>query len=236
MAGYLKRIEGIIVGPNPAEGVFRDDHFLHLDLAFQMRFPEGWETMNDHQSVGAKSPDGGAMVFLKIEGKEADPEEFAQKFIALHQERFNLEIIRNTPIVISGIASWRVAAYGNVDGRRLVGQLTFIPYNGFMYRITAVAPKRNAEDYIARARNTVRSFRPLSEEARRGFKVMRLRTTLARSGEAIPALMKRTGSGLRPGEIAVANGVFVDHRFGGGEIVKIAVPEPYEPRRIPNDH
>ncbi|MCH7868943.1 MAG: M48 family metalloprotease [Myxococcales bacterium] len=230
-AGYLKRIEGIVIGPNPAGGVFRGNHFIHPGLGFQMRFPAGWITSNDQQNVGARSPQGGAVVFLSVEGKAADPKEFAEKFIARHERRFNLEILRNTPIVIGGIDSWRVAANGNVGGQRLVGQLTFIPYGGLMYRITAVAPRRGANAYVAEARNTVRSFRPLPEDARGGFEVMRLRTVRARSGETIPALMKRTGSGFRPGGIAVLNGLFVDHRFRGGEMVKIAAVEPYEPAR-----
>lgn len=230
-AGYLKRIEGIVIGPNPDEGVFRGNHFMHPGLGFQMRFPSGWITSNDHQNVGARSPDGGAVVFLSVEGKAADPKEFAEKFIAIHQRRFNLEILRNSPIVIGGIESWRVAANGSVGRQRLVGALTFIPYGGLMYRITAVAPRRGADAYIARARNTVRSFRPLPEDAQLGFEVMRLRAARARSGETIPALMKRTGSGLRPGGIAVLNDLFVNHRFRGGELVKIAALEPYEPAR-----
>jgi predicted Zn-dependent protease len=171
------------------------------------------------------------VVFLKIEGEEADPEQFAQEFIARYEERFDLEIFRNTPIIIGGIESWRVAAYGTVDGSRKAGQLTFIPYNGLMYRITAVAPKRSAEKYLARVRNTVRSFRPMDEEARGGFTMMRLRIVRALPGETIPEIMKRTGSGLRPSGVAAANGVFIDHRFSGGELVKIAAVEPYEPPR-----
>jgi len=227
--GYLKRVEGIVIGPNPAEGVFRGTHFLHPGLAFQMRFPEGWHTLNDHQNVGASAPDGKAIVFLSVEGKAADPNTFAQKFLASISERYSLEIVRDRPIVIGGIASRRVAVNGRANGRRLSAQLTFIPYRGLMYRITAVAPKRAAEHYVAQARNTVRSFGPLAEEARGGFEVMRLRTTRALPGETIPSLMERTGSGMRPGGIAVINGLFVDHRFSGGELVKIAAIETYTP-------
>ncbi len=227
--GYLRRVEGIIVGPNPAEGVFRGSRFLHPALGFQMRFPENWRTVNDHQAVGATSPDGGAVVFLTAEGKAEGPQAAAEKFIAERAARFRLKILRNTPITIAGIECWRVAATGTVNGRRLAGQLTFIPYEGVMYRITAVAPERGAEDYVAQARNTARSFRPLPGELRGGFEVMRLRFTQARPGESIPELMKRTGSALRPGGIAVVNGVFVNHRFRGGEFVKYVATEPYQP-------
>jgi predicted Zn-dependent protease len=230
-AGYFGRVDGIVVGPNPAEGVFRGQHFVHPGLGFQMRFPVGWPTVNDHQNVGARAPDGGAIVFLSVEGAAADPMEFAHKFIEKHEKRFQLQVLRNTPIVIGGIRSWRIGVNASVGGRRMVGQLTFIPYNGLMYRITAVGPRQGAEQYIAEARNTARSFRPLSKEGLGDFSVMRLRIVRARAGETIPVLMKRTGSGFRPGGIAVINGLFVDHRFKGGELVKVAAVEAYQPVR-----
>jgi predicted Zn-dependent protease len=227
--GYLNRIDGIIIGPNPAEGVFRGNRFVHPGLGFQLRFPENWTTVNDHQTVGATSPDGGAVVFLSVEAEAQDPREFANKFMAPHIERFNLEVLRDSPITIGGIEGWRVAARGNVGGRHLSGQLTFIPYNGLMYRITAVAPSRGADDYVAHARNTVRSFRPLPADSTENFEVMRLRFTSARPGESIAEFMQRTSSVLRPGGIAVINGVFADHRFEGGELVKYVALEPYAP-------
>lgn len=227
--GYLKRIDGIVVGPNPAEGIFRGNRFVHPGLGFEMRFPQDWKTVNEHQTVGATSPDGGAIVFLSVEGDAQDPREFAEQFMAPLAERFNLEILRDSPIKIGDIDGWRVAAKGNVGGSRLAGQLTFIPYDGLMYRITAVAPARGADDYVAQARNTVRSFRPLPADSAEEFEVMRLRITRANPGESVAELMQRTSSALRPGGVAVINGVMVDHRFKGGELVKYVALERYSP-------
>ena len=86
---------------------------------------------------------------------------------------------------------------------------------------------RGADNYVAQARNTVRSFRPLPTDANEKFDVMRLRITRANPGESIAELMKRTSSALRPGGIAVINGVFVNHRFKGGELVKYVALEMY---------
>ena len=227
--GYGKRIEGIVVGASPASGVFRGTRFFHPGLGFQIRFPSGWTTENDHRAVGATSPDGNAVVFLSVEGPAQDPEAFAEKFIAARAERFHLKILRNSPIVIAGIDSWRVAASGSVAGRSLTGQITFVPFDGLMYRITAVAPSRKAEDFVAQARTTVHSFRRLRGEARTGFEIMRLRFTKAQYDESIPDLMQRTKSALRPGGIAVINSVAVNHRFKGGEIVKYVAKEVYDP-------
>jgi predicted Zn-dependent protease len=54
--GYLRRIDGLVFGPDPREGFFRDNRFYHPALAFQMDFPKGFETSNQKQAVGAISP------------------------------------------------------------------------------------------------------------------------------------------------------------------------------------
>ena len=55
----------------------------------------------------------------------------------------------------------------------------------------------------------------------------RLRVETARAGEGIAELSKRSGNEWSVNDTAVYNAVFADHRFAGGELVKIAVREPY---------
>jgi predicted Zn-dependent protease len=77
---------------------------------------------------------------------------------------------------------------------------------------------------------TARSFRPISDEERRSIRVTRLRVETARAGESLVALGQRSGSAWSPAESAVQNALFPDHRFEGGELVKVAREEPYIPR------
>jgi len=228
--GYLRRVEGVVIGNNPAGGLFRGSLFLHPDLQFEMRFPAGWSTHNDHQNVGAVAPDGDALVFLSVEGKAGDSRAFAEKFVEHHRDEHSIEVLRSSHIVVAGIDAWRLAVQGRLAGRSVDAQFTFVPYRGLMYRITAIAPHRVASHYVAQARNAVRSFRPLTEEPPGGYEVLRLRIVKAHTNESIPALMERTHSGLTTNGIAVLNGIFADHRFSGGELVKVAARERYTPK------
>jgi len=54
---YLRRLDGMTFGPNPREGFFRGQLFLHPDLRFQIRFPDGWKTSNQKRAVLAQSPE-----------------------------------------------------------------------------------------------------------------------------------------------------------------------------------
>jgi predicted Zn-dependent protease len=77
--GYLKRVEGVVLDIDPAEGIFRDTEFIHPDLGFRVLFPRGWALVNTHQAVGAISPDGSARIFITLEAplepavENADP-------------------------------------------------------------------------------------------------------------------------------------------------------------------
>ena len=39
---YLNRLDGLIYGDNPDQGVVRGRDFLHTELRFALRFPDGW--------------------------------------------------------------------------------------------------------------------------------------------------------------------------------------------------
>jgi predicted Zn-dependent protease len=56
-AAFLKRLDGLLIGQNPAEGVVRDESFLHPDLGFRIVFPKGWAVENSRASVASMSPD-----------------------------------------------------------------------------------------------------------------------------------------------------------------------------------
>jgi predicted Zn-dependent protease len=75
------------------------------------------------------------------------------------------------------------------------------------------------------------SFRSLSAEEREAITETRIRLFSGRNGEAIEALLQRSGSRWSIEEFAIANGMAVTDRFHEGQIVKVAVAEVYTSRR-----
>ena len=55
---YLKRIDGIVYGDNPEQGVVRGSSFLHRNLRFAIDFPPGWDVNNGQTQVVAKEGKG----------------------------------------------------------------------------------------------------------------------------------------------------------------------------------
>ena len=79
----------------------------------------------------------------------------------------------------------------------------------------------------------MRSYRALTEEERASVTGTRMQVVQARMGESLTSLSKRTHNAWDPTVTAVYNGMFPDHRFEGGELVKVARVVPYVPKERP---
>jgi predicted Zn-dependent protease len=224
---YLRQIDGLPLGPRPEAGVFDGDRFLHPDLDFQVRFPQGWHTSNTNQAVGAFAPSRDAMIYLMADLPPGDPQEVAAMFLAKLSREQQVEVLEAQPIKIGQIDGWRVRLSGGGSRGRLIASVTFVPYRGMTWRITAVSSSHAAQRYAGRMANTARSFRPLTAEERKKIHGLRLHLVTARAGEDLTTLSRRSDNAWDPGTTAVFNGVFTNHRFEGGELVKVAHVVPY---------
>lgn len=73
----------------------------------------------------------------------------------------------------------------------------------------------------------MQSFRPLSPEERAIIREDRLRLVEAKEGETVSALAARSGTGWSAAMVAVANGLSTSDRLRPGQLVKVALSEPY---------
>ena len=229
----LRHTDGLAVGQRPEAGMFEGDHFLHPVLGFALSFPSGWKHANSSRAVGAVAPRGEAIVSLSGDVPPGEAEQVAEAWLAREQEQTRLEVTHASPLKIAGVDAWRIEASARGASGTLLTNMTFIPFHDLTYRITGAAPSSVASRYQAAMRNTARSFRALDPDELRALLVKRLRIAEARPGETLTALGARTGNSWSLQELAVYNGVFVDHRFERGQLVKILKSEPYQPPTQP---
>ena len=121
--------------------------------------------------------------------------------------------------------AWRM----QLEGSGVAVHVTFIPYRGSTWRVTGFSRSIDAKKYRPHILNTARSFRPLTAEERSSIETTRLSIVTAHAGEDLAELCRRTGNAWDASRTAVLNGIFANHRFDGGEFVKIARVEPYVP-------
>ncbi|MBW2267186.1 MAG: M48 family metalloprotease [Deltaproteobacteria bacterium] len=227
---YLERLEGLLVGDNPAEGVFDGQRFLHPDLDFTIVFPDGWTTANTRQLVGAFPEDGRAHVALQPQGQSGDPREAANAFLADLSEETRVDVARLDVVEIAGRDAVRGQLLVGTRRGSVAVDATWIAHGGSIYRLMGVVP----EDYGAEDRRIFgavgQSFAALGAGQRASIRERRLRLYQARAGESLEALSRRSGNRWSPAETAVANGVPADAPLSAGQWVKLAIEQPYRSR------
>ncbi len=228
-AALLRKTNGLEVGQRPEAGVFQGDHFIHPILDFQISFPAGWKQVNSNRAVGAIAPRGDAVVFLMADQPEGDPRAMADAWVEKTRETQRINVTESKPVKVGRIDAWRMRVEISGRGGKAASYVTFIPYREATWRITGMARALVANKYLGRTLSTSRSFRPLNEQERRSIRVMRLHAVEALPGEDLTGLSRRSGNAWAPSDTAHYNGLFVDHRFEGGELVKIVRIEPYVP-------
>jgi predicted Zn-dependent protease len=224
-AQFLHRIEGVRVGPDPREGVFRDERFLHPGLDFALDFPRGWRTQNAKQAVGAMAPQRDAVVVLEPQGPREEPQTAARRWLAANQ---GVRIVESGPARVGGWPAYRALAEGRTQQGTAVLALTWIAHPKGTFRLTGMTAPSAWRAYAPAFERVADSMRPLTANERRGITGLRLAIAQARQGESLAQLGERTGNGWSVDETALANALPRDARLESGRLVKIAAPGPIE--------
>lgn len=217
---FLAKLEGIVVGEDPAQGVFKDRRFLHPDLDFAIDFPAGWKTHNTNDAVGAVSPAKDAVVALRMAASDSSLDKVLEE-AAKEQSDVRFERIK-----VGGLR----AARASLSGRGQSGEVTLIEHGRNVFGVVGQSADSVAKKHAGALRAAANSFRPLRASERREIRESRLRVQAARAGETPAQIAKRTGSSWDAERVAVANEVAVSDRFDTGFAVKVAVPQAYTPR------
>jgi predicted Zn-dependent protease len=225
---YLRRLDGLVLGVDPAEGILRGSMFLHPDLGIAVNFPGGTQIANTPLAVVAITQNGDARFALEDGGPGEDPELVARSWLAQRMPRVKAHIQVAEAQQTLCCRTYVVRGAAETPQGLLTGQLAWVALNGRVYLLSAMSAPLAAKQTLERARQMVRSLRPLAAEDRASIEVDRLRVVRARAGETIAELSARTGNGYDVHRTAIANDLEPTSRLSEGQLVKIGVREPYE--------
>jgi predicted Zn-dependent protease len=220
---FLRRLEGLVVGDNPATGVFLGSLFVHPGFDVALEMPAQWKTVNTAEAAGAVAPDGDAAVVLTLSGTADDPTAAARADGLSEAQLKKLQRVR----VASLPAALLVA--DTRHGERVV--LTWIAYRQRVFRVTGLARIRDWSRYGSLLDRTGATFRPLRPADRERIVESRLRIRLASAGETVAEVLARGGGTWNAAQMAVANGTTTDAKLQAGWPVKVPVSQRYDGRR-----
>jgi predicted Zn-dependent protease len=225
-AAYVQKLEGLVVGENPATGIFRGQRLLHPDFDVTFEFPAGWTTQNVSELIGAQSPKGEAVAVLQVQGTDRDPVAAAQRFGAATKIDFSVE---PGPAIVGRLPAAHAMAHMHGSQGDMLLDITWLIHRGMVFRIICASATSKAAAFRPSCLGIARSFRPLTAAERDGISVARLRAVRARKGERLDALVARTKSVWNVQQTAVANGVEEHAPLRGGQLLKVPVSERYVP-------
>lgn len=187
-ARYLERIDGLVFGPNPRNGYFRNGTFLHPDLAFRLEFPGDWDRRNLAQAVVAQSPGSDAVLQLTLAE--------ARSHGAAAREFFDQEGMVATMDVgttrIGGFQATTGVFIARAEEGDLQGRATFVEYGGRVYQLLGYSARPDYATWESTFRDSHESFERLEDPEVLDVEPMRIRiVTTDRSGTVAELLARR---------------------------------------------
>ncbi len=220
---FVRVLDGLVWGENPAHGEFRDSTFLHADLDLAIAFPESWRPFNTASAAGATSSDESAIAIFRLEPMQDLDALVETSSRELRAEGFTSagdSTVRNGGIEIRILESVNPG-----QSLRLVqGWIRLGPVLG---SIVAIGPSE-AGDAL---RATVKSLRALTSDERESIMVTRVRVVAARAGERLPELRARTSASGSLPLTAALNGLEEGAVLEDGQLVKVLRSEAYAATR-----
>ena len=225
-AALLAKLDGLLVGSNPANGVFIGDDFMQPTLDFYMRFPHLWKKQNTNELVVAQAPDEKALVLIEVAGKGDDPVAVVKQL----EKKMGAKILENaSQMQINGNPAVQLAGKAKTSEGDMGVLFTWIAHNGLVFQVTGLSPIDSFAAYQGVFMEAASSFRTLSQEDWPKIKETRLSIVKARDGETLEELGKRANSEWSPAESAVINGLPQKGRLKEGQLIKVAILHPYKP-------
>jgi predicted Zn-dependent protease len=220
---FLKFIDGILVGPNPNQGVFNGDWFLHPDMDFKLNIPAKWLRQNTRDAVAAMDSSESAAMMLELEPKAKSSAEAARTFAENYKKKTN----RNIDIEsrkLNGNNAHRVGFVNTAKDKQVFVTVMWVEYKQLVFRLTGAASEAHKKEI----NNALETFDSLTKEDRDSITKRILKVVEAKKGESIEELSKRTQNVIAAKLTASANEIPEDIRFSEGDLVKIVIEVPYK--------
>lgn len=221
---YLDRIEGLLFGDNPEDGILRGNEFLHPPLRFALEFPEGWEVQNSATVVMATQP--GQELFMLLQLAENTRGGDLQRIAEEEMESAGYRLRSGGEADINGLDAFLGTYSGQVDDiGEVVARVAHIRHDRDVYVLGGLGPADAFLRVEGDVNASIRSFRPLSrEEAERIFP-NEIALYVARAGDTWQSIAQRDGEEIVTARtLAVMNGYPVNEQPRTGDRLKVVVP------------
>tara|TARA_B100000029_G_scaffold127282_1_gene120958 strand:- start:306 stop:1769 length:1464 start_codon:yes stop_codon:yes gene_type:complete len=182
---YLRKIDGMLYGDAPDQGMHKDGLFIHPVLGFQFNVPKSFIILNQSDMVIGRSSYGGMFQFDADQNQGHKLEQYIRYKWA---DGAALSEVSNG--TIGGLrSSWGRLSSRSSDGSRV--WLIAIEFdNRLIYRFVVAIPDRLSDSEKAVMKSIPFSFRRLAADAASGIRPLRVRTFRTTRGDDLDDLVR----------------------------------------------
>jgi predicted Zn-dependent protease len=219
---FLRRIDGIVVGDSPEEGIVRGSLFLHPSLRFRLAFPDGWEVMNTPTQVAAREP--GQSHFMLLQTVDRPAGRTIDEISRRSMSSAGFKPVDGQLLDINGLDAHIGTYQGRISG---VGDVTMraahIVNGRQVYLLAGFAPPDQFARIDRDVTTAIRSYRALSSREAADIRPNRLDFYTVRAGDTWQSIASRGGDLVRASELAIMNDRDVAEQPQAGDRIKIVV-------------
>jgi predicted Zn-dependent protease len=212
---YLQRIDGVVYGNDPRNGFFQGNAFYHPQLAFQIRFPEGWKVRNEKDVVAAVSPNQDAILALSLSGA-GSPQEAARAFLAQQGVQQGQSWRRE----IGGMDAESFAFGANTEQGQLSGLAAWVTHGGKVYQILGYTLADRAQSYSDAITSSIASFDRVTDRRILEVEPQRVDVVKLQRGESLEGFVRDYPSSVPPETVALVNNLGSGASLQAGESYK----------------
>jgi predicted Zn-dependent protease len=224
-AAYLRELDGLLYGDDPAQGFVTGRRFAHPVMRIAFEAPQGFTLTNSPQAILIEGPNGLRGEFgggpLPLGG------------LADYAETLLTNLLGDAPVepgiatrsVVSGVPALFVpATVRTQEGAVSVSLAAYEGTGGEAFHfVTITNPGEQAADLIAAL---FTSFRLLSASEAAGLRPRRIRTVQARPGDTLPSLAAEMAADQPLAHFLMLNARAAPDPLRPGELVKLVVVAP----------
>ena len=219
---WLRRIDGLLYGDNPEQGLARGSTFLHPVLRFRIDFPDQWEIANSPQDVTAKAPGADIYMFLQVVARPQgrDLQEIARN--SMRSAGFRASEGEGTSI--NGLDAYMGVYQGQIQGLgAVVARAAYIMHDGDVYVVVGFVPRSGFQQADGAFVASIRSFRSLSAAEAEDIHPNRVDLYVVRAGDTWESINETAGGVVTPATLAIMNKATPDSQPQPGTRIKIVV-------------
>ena len=218
----LQRVDGVIYGDNPSQGITRGSTFLHPPLRFRIDFPTKWEVANSPQQVVAKAPDADVFMLLQTVSKAQGGN--VQEVALASMQGAGFRHVEGGRTTVNGLDAYVGVYEGQIEGLgNVASRAAHILYNDLYYFVAGLVAPSQFRQVDATFLGSIRSFRPLSASEAESIRPLRIDLYVVRAGDTWASIAERGGGAIKPAALAVMNHATTNSRPQPGTRIKIVV-------------